>query len=361
MDKIYKLSINFLILLISILVGFIIAEVIFRTTLNIRYQFKERLPGMRIYPYPGLAYDMEPCNLCTPKINSLGLRGEEINEKKPADSIRITIIGDSATFGVGVTRDEDTIPGRLYKLIEKNPPIAGKRFEVINAGIPGYDIQEIFLHYKYKIGRLNSDIVIYNFFPNDFLNSKFTVEKIDGRPTLIRFVDAKMPGLQVLSLFPESINLFLNKNSMLYRYSLFYISQLMKPVKVEESTYMDKYQQANVKYLYMLIDEIKKDDARLIISSEIYSFCANCKEPLDRSRCPEDKGCIAAYNVVRFVENEAVRLGIPYINLSNTVSEMNPKDVMVDDFAHYTGNANIIMAERLYEFLVDFIKNGNLK
>lgn len=340
---------NILLLFSGIVIGLLISELIFRKVVVIRYQFKESLLGMRINPYPGLAYDMMPCDKCKIRINSLGLRGREISPKKSPDKKRILIIGDSATFGAGVIDDNETIPGRLGLRLDEGED-RGK-FEVINGGVPGYDIQEIYLHYKYKLSKLNSDIVVYNFFPNDFLNAKYRVEKIDGKPTLVRMVNAEMPGLQFTDLLPERLNIFLNENSLLYRYTLFYISHLFANLNPELSNFMGRYQMTNVRYLYLLKNEVEKNKPIFVVSSEIYSFCARCKEPLNNEDCPEDKGCKATYLLLRWIEREMKELHIPYVCLSDAISDMDLKDVMIDNFAHYTAKANVIMGDRLYEFL----------
>ncbi len=344
---------NLILLLIAFIIGITLSELILRAFINIKYQFKEELGGMRVFPYPGLSYDMEKCSECTIKINSLGLRGDEITKEKSKNTIRILIIGDSATFGAGVIKEEETVPGRLRQLFTNNPPLKDYNFEIINGGIPGYDIQEIYLHYKFKLSHLKSDIVVYNFFPNDFLNARFTVEKINGKPTLIRYVDASMPGLQIIRFLPDNLNLLLNQYSLLYRYSLFYISQLGDNITLNNLNFMNKYQLANLKYLNLLSDEIKKNGSKYMISSEIYSFCANCKEPLDNQNCPENKGCFAAFWTIKYVEEYCNNNGIPYVNLSSVVSDMPLAELMIDDFAHYTGKANVIMGDKLYEFLVN--------
>ncbi|MCX7959219.1 MAG: SGNH/GDSL hydrolase family protein [Deltaproteobacteria bacterium] len=354
-----KIMNNILLLILSCIIGIIFAEIIFRSFLNIKYQFSEKLPGMRINPFPGLSYDMEKCSECTIKINSLGLRGSEIQTEKPPETIRILIIGDSATFGAGVQNEEETIPGRLQKRLNDEPYLKGKRFEVINGGVPGYDIQEIYFHYKYKLKQLKSDIVIYNFFPNDFLNSRFKVEKIDGKPTLIRLVNAESPGLQILSFLPEKINIALNEYSLLYRYTLFYVSQLFSYDNYELSRYLGKFQNANIRYLYLLIGEIKNDDSIFIMSSEIYSFCAGCKEPLSGANCPYEKGCFAVYNLIKQIEKDIKGKNIPFVYLSDSVSDMDLNAVIVDNFAHYTGKANVIMADKLYEFLKPLIQQNS--
>ncbi len=353
MNRLY----NILLLFISVIVGLVFSELIFRSFLNVKYQFKEKLPGMRIYPFPGLAYDMEECKECTIKINSLGLRGGEISIAKPEGTVRILIIGDSATFGAGVEKDEETIPGRLGKRLKDEPYIENMKFEVINGGIPGYDIQEIYLHYKYKLKQLKSDIVIYNFFPNDFLNAKYKVEIIDGKPTLIRFVNAESPGLQIISFLPERLNIALNENSLLYRYVLFYFSQLFSKDNSELSAYLGKFQTTNIKYMDMLMEEIRKDNSEFVLSSEIYSFCANCREPLTDTNCPEEHACKSVYNLIKWIENEMRKKNTPFVYLSEAVADIELKEIMVDNFAHYTGKANVIMADRLYDFLIPVIKD----
>ncbi|MCX7943483.1 MAG: SGNH/GDSL hydrolase family protein [Deltaproteobacteria bacterium] len=346
---------NVLILLVSVIISFLVGELLIRIFLNIKFQFKEELPGMRINPFPGLPYDMEECKDCIIRINSLGLRGKEINLTKPIDTIRILMLGDSATFGIKIQNDEETIPGRLEKRLNEELTIKNIRFEVINGGIPGYDIQEIYFHYKYKLKNLNSDIIIYNFFPNDFLNSKFSVKKIGNRSVLVRYVNAELPGLQMLSLLPEKINILLNEYSLLYRYTLFYLSLLISPKETEISNLIEKFQTTNVHYFESLINEGKNNSKIFILSSEIYSFCANCREPLDNNTCPIDKGCQHVFNLIKSIEKYALKKDIPFIYLSEAVTNMDLNDVVIDNFAHYSGRANIKMADRLYDFLKPII------
>ncbi len=350
---------NILLLIISVVAGIFISEILLRGFLKIKYQSKESLPYTRIYPYPGLAYDLQPCksNECIIKINSLGLRGREINKEKGEGTIRITIIGDSATFGAKVELDEETIPGRLQKRLEEGDILPNKRFEVINGGIPGYDIQEIYLHYKYKLKALKSDIVIYNFYSNDFLNSKFTVEKIGGKPTLVRFISPETPGLQFLSFLPDRLNIALNEYSLLYRYTIFYISQLFIKDPYEISKYLGGYKATNVKYLDLLYEEIKRNNSFFIASSEIYSYCAKCREPLKKTDCPDDKGCKWEYELIKRLERYMRDKQIPFINLSDTVADMDLREIMVDATGHYSAKANVIMADKLYEFVKPYIIN----
>ena len=63
------------------------------------------------------------------RFNNFGFRGKDITMAKPKDKIRIFVVGDSFTFGVG-SNDHETIPFVLEKqLLESGFPV-----EVINAG-----------------------------------------------------------------------------------------------------------------------------------------------------------------------------------------------------------------------------------
>lgn len=64
------------------------------------------------------------------RINSLGLRGKEIEIPKPVNRRRLMTIGDSAVFGFGV--DEEFV---FSTIAAEN---LGEKFEAINGAIPGY-------------------------------------------------------------------------------------------------------------------------------------------------------------------------------------------------------------------------------
>ncbi len=69
------------------------------------------------------------------RINSFGFRDDELPVAKPKGTYRIFTLGDSCTFGDGVSNDETyaNVAGRLL-----NGRFPEKRIDVINAGVPGY-------------------------------------------------------------------------------------------------------------------------------------------------------------------------------------------------------------------------------
>ena len=72
----------------------------------------------------------------TARINSDGFRGPERTQgRQDGEPYRILCLGDSVTFGFNVGQDA-TYPARLERMLTKKHP--GRRFEVINAGVPGW-------------------------------------------------------------------------------------------------------------------------------------------------------------------------------------------------------------------------------
>ena len=92
------------------------------------------------------------------RTNSLGLRGPEIPLPKPADVYRILYLGDDAVFASELPEEEC-----FCKLIEQALPVAeGRRYEVVNAGIPGYCPLLSYLQFKHSLASLQPDLLVLN-------------------------------------------------------------------------------------------------------------------------------------------------------------------------------------------------------
>jgi len=91
-------------------------------------------------------------------ISSQGLRSDSLIEKKPENTFRILTYGDSETFGWSVNLDNTW--QRQMEQIDRN-------VQVINLGIPGYNIESIAIHVEKTILALQPDLVVYLFNKND--------------------------------------------------------------------------------------------------------------------------------------------------------------------------------------------------
>lgn len=121
-------------------------------------------------PDPDLVYSMIPGAQSTwatsgfveeTHTNSLGLRGPEL-EDRATGARRIVILGDSMTFGHGVSADQ-AYPAQLQKIFEDR----GARVEVVNAGVKGYGSDHHLKHFEKKLRALDPDIVVFSYYVND--------------------------------------------------------------------------------------------------------------------------------------------------------------------------------------------------
>ena len=116
-------------------------------------------------PDPALYWKLKPNQDCYTKIdhkpvhiNSHGTRGPEFQTQRPANSFRILSLGDSRTFGWGLSEAE-TYSSVLQSLLQKEAP-AGKRIEVINAGVNAWSYPQILVYFRDTALKYNPDVVI---------------------------------------------------------------------------------------------------------------------------------------------------------------------------------------------------------
>lgn len=118
-----------------------------------------RLAGygrLEIYqPDPVLYWKLKPGQDCFTKIdhkpvhiNSEGTRGPEFAPEKPAGTIRILSLGDSKTFGWGVSGTE-AYSGRLEILLQSWVG-RGRKVEVINAGVNAWSYPQMLNYVRSK-------------------------------------------------------------------------------------------------------------------------------------------------------------------------------------------------------------------
>jgi len=97
-------------------------------------------------------------------INSKGLRDYKYSYKRSNNSFRILVLGDSFTFGMGVSLD-NTFPKVLEKKL--NNGSIDIKYEVINSGVPAYSTYQELGFLKKQGLMYNPDIIILAFYHND--------------------------------------------------------------------------------------------------------------------------------------------------------------------------------------------------
>lgn len=139
-----------------------------------RYRFgaplAERLPLLEIRANRARGYEMVPDRdhftyFEAVHVNHLGLRGPDLPEKT-AEEYRILCLGDSTTFGQGVS-EEETIPALLQADLADAGHAAGRTVRAVNAGLRGYaTIHELAL-LKELGPAIRPDLVVLLWYTND--------------------------------------------------------------------------------------------------------------------------------------------------------------------------------------------------
>ena len=122
--------------------------------------------NLEIYePDPKLYWKLKPNQDCYTKINhepvhvnTQGTRGPEFQVAKPANTIRILSLGDSRTFGWGLS-DAETYSRRLEGLLQAYVG-PDRRVEVINAGVNAWSYSQILVYFRDFGLRYQPDVVI---------------------------------------------------------------------------------------------------------------------------------------------------------------------------------------------------------
>jgi len=133
------------------------------------FEFVLRANGygqLEIYePDPALYWRLKPNQNCYTKIdhkpvriNSQGTRGSEFRPDKPANTLRILCLGDSRTFGWGLSEAE-TYSSRLQKQLQDQLG-TNKTVEVINAGVNAWSFTQILVYFRQTALPYRPDIVI---------------------------------------------------------------------------------------------------------------------------------------------------------------------------------------------------------
>ena len=115
------------------------------------------------------------------RINALGFRGPEIDIEPSPGTYRVLCVGDSFTYGMGV-REEEAWPAVVERWLE--PPAGFERVEVINTGVPGYNLWQGIEVIRRWQPRLQPNAIVFALVSND-LEPAFYVEdgylRVPGR------------------------------------------------------------------------------------------------------------------------------------------------------------------------------------
>ena len=148
-----------LLVLFGVIFGLLMTEVFLRVVGYSAPLFytPDYFRGVVLRPNVAGTYQREGRNYV--QINSAGLRDHEHSIAKPANTIRIALLGDSYCEGLQVPL-EQTFWRLLQQKLESCGQFAGKHIEIINFGVSGYGAGQELITLQQKVWQYSPDIVI---------------------------------------------------------------------------------------------------------------------------------------------------------------------------------------------------------
>ncbi len=176
----------------SVLVTLLVLEAAFRLAHVSVGTLQINRATVRRSDNPRLRFELRPGGAARAEVeyhvNELGLRGPETTLEKPPGVRRIAVLGDSIAFGYWVS-DEQGVARQLEALLGATVGANGDRIEVLNFGVPGYNLEQEIEALRSKALAYSPDLVIVLFCLND-LEGLFSYElglvqeRTDRRRTL---------------------------------------------------------------------------------------------------------------------------------------------------------------------------------
>ena len=112
--------------------------------------------------------------------NADGFRGPKRTLSKPADTVRIAVLGDSITYGLGVDYDQ-TYSAELERMLLEQ----GESVEVLNFGVPGFNSYQELAILGDRVWQFDPDLVIMTFSTDDVETTPLVIQ-VGDQPILFR-------------------------------------------------------------------------------------------------------------------------------------------------------------------------------
>ena len=174
-----------LLVLFGLLVGLFMSEVFLRV---IGYSYPifyttDYYRGFALRPGVEGLYQREGKSYV--RINSDGLRDREHSKAKPADTVRIAVLGDSFSEAMHVPMEQT-----FWSLLERRLPecnaFPGKKVEVLNFGVSGYGTAQELMTLRQKVWDYSPDVVMLAFTTyNDVYDNSRALSKTEEVPYFV--------------------------------------------------------------------------------------------------------------------------------------------------------------------------------
>lgn len=322
------------------------------------------LPALEIHPTR--IYALKPNQVTRLKYNnydyivstnSFGLASPEIKPERPTlDTFRVLIIGDAFSMPEGVNY-ECSYPALLEEKLKKT--LKPRVVQVINGGVTGYGPVEQYSQLKELMPLFTPDVVVYQFFINEFSDVAITPDEKLKNIGLKESKESKYLNIikhsQVLgrlNLLKTSFKEKITGIPAKWRYS----KSLLNYYRINE----DKiYTEENINKVYYYLEEMKKICEKFRSKFIIFFVpgAVAVSKPSDIDYFPWDQNLLnkELYDLerpLRILREISDQLKIPMIDLTQDLKKHPNQPVYFQKSWHWNKEGHRIVADIIHKNLI---------
>ena len=271
-------------------------------------------------------------------IDSQGFRGPEMSRIKPPGTFRIITIGDSATFGLA--GEDCPYPRVLERLLRSG---RGPSYEVVNAGVEGYDSENTGQLLERKLLKYQPDLITIYIGWNDLVKRD---QSEAGASESRQWLAYRTYDVYLIRFWRKVVYAYL-------RPLLLHVDTQLAPS--EEAAYSHYVPLVFKRNLERMVDVAKSHGIRTVLFT--------LPSPLKPEMAPEEIRKLYfphyTYNLKRFAiihdrYNDAIRetgraAGVPVIDLAARLAD---RGRLFMDTSHPTCEGHVAVGQEIYAGLV---------
>jgi peptidoglycan/LPS O-acetylase OafA/YrhL len=291
--------------------------------------------------------------------NSLGMNNPEFDITRP-DSVglRILVTGDAFTMPEGMEYPHSytsILQNELNTFSE-----AKKRIQVINAGVTGYGPVETLAQLGKLVPLLKPDIVIYEFFINEFEEVNITPDerrKNIGLTSNLSDVKRYFNNSQViahLTKYKSTITEFIKENPRNWRYwkSLLYFYE-----KDDNQLYSDENINRVMQYLQSMDSLVRENSGKMLICFVPGAVAVTKKKDMNYFPLKLDLPDTIKFDFtmpLKALKRITDTLQVPVYDLSDTLRLHPIQPVYFPDSWHWNKEGHKVAAKAIREYLINY-------